>query len=182
MNRRYRIRKKEPTAPFSFGKHAYRETAEERHEATARIITLTHGGKSQVLRPGPVPLYAGSRLRQSSEGLSAKNGESDVLHPRQPREITGTDSGCRRIYRINAKETKDSTARQTATLPMRPASLRRRDEVFTLGLPSPAAASCSSRIPEIRVFLMSARFRRTFFTVRTCVFPRVPTEPRLTKC
>lgn len=91
MNRRYRIRKKEPTAPFSFGKRACRETAEERHEATARIITLTHGGKSQVLRPGPVPLYAGSRLRQSSEGLSAKNGESDVLHPRQPRERTGTD-------------------------------------------------------------------------------------------
>ena len=83
--------KKEPTAPFSFGKRACRETAEERHEATARIITLMHGGKSQVLRPGPVPLYAGSRLRQSSEVLSAKNGESDVLHPRQPRERTGTD-------------------------------------------------------------------------------------------
>ena len=106
--------KKEPSAPFSFGKRACRETAEERHEATARIITLTHGGKSQVLRPGPVPLYAGSRLRQSSEVLSAKNGESDVLHPRQPRERTGTDSGCRRINRNNAKETKDSTVRQTA--------------------------------------------------------------------
>lgn len=67
-----------------------------------------------MLRPGPVPLYAGSRLRQSSEVLSAKNGESDVLHPRQPRERTGTDSGCRRINRNNAKETKDSTVRQTA--------------------------------------------------------------------
>ena len=37
---------------------------------------------------------------------------------------------------------------------MRPASLRRREEVFTLGLTSLSAASCSSRIPAIAACLL----------------------------